>query len=151
MRTDFRCNDCVNFISRHAWSSDSEHSLEGIFQRVNQVPVPVLIALIVGLSVIGSYALQNSLFDVWMLLFFGILGYVMRKLNFMPAALVLGMILSPVFERGLRQGLSIGRGDPSFFWASPISQVLIALCLAILLYPLIRTGLARWRTARLRP
>jgi putative tricarboxylic transport membrane protein len=109
----------------------------GIFQRVNQVPVPVLIALIVGLSVIGSYALQNSLFDVWMLLFFGILGYLMRKLNFMPAALVLGMILSPVFERGLRQGLSIGRGDPSFFWASPISQVLIALTVLALLAPFV--------------
>jgi putative tricarboxylic transport membrane protein len=109
----------------------------GVFQRINQVPVPVLIVLIVALSVIGAYALQNSLFDVWMLLLFGVIGYLMRRLGFMPAAMVLGMILAPVLERGLRQGLSIGRGQLSFFWASPISKVLIALTLLSLLAPLL--------------
>ncbi len=117
----------------------------GVFQRINQVPVAVLIALIVALSVIGSYALQNSLFDVWLLVIFGILGYAMRKLGFMPAALVLGMILAPIFERGLRQGLSIGRGDISFFWASPIAKVLIGLTIFALVAPFLLERLAPQR------
>jgi putative tricarboxylic transport membrane protein len=109
----------------------------GVFQRINLVPVPVLIVLIVTLSVIGSYALQNSMFDVWVLIVFGVLGYAMRKLDFMPAAMVLGMILSPILERGLRQGLDISQGDILFFFSSVISQVLIALTLLSLLLPLV--------------
>jgi putative tricarboxylic transport membrane protein len=117
----------------------------GLFQRVNLLPTPVLIALIVTLSAIGSYAIAYSLLDVWIMVLFGVLGYAMRKLDFSPAAMVLGLILAPVMEQGLQRGLTIGRGDLLYFVQNPLSQFLVALTLFALVAPYVLERLLKTR------
>jgi putative tricarboxylic transport membrane protein len=107
----------------------------GVFQRVNLLPTPVLIAMIVTFSVVGSFAVNNSLFDVWIMLIAGVVGYVMQKLKFSVPAMVLGFILAPIFERNLQRGLDLGRYDVAFFFQSPISLVLVTLTLLALFGP----------------
>jgi len=97
---------------------------------ITRAPVSVVTPIVVALCVIGSFAMRNHMYDVWLMLFFGILGYFMRKAGFPPAAVVLGLILGPMAELGLRQSLVLGGEGlalASYFFGRPISVVLIVL------------------------
>jgi putative tricarboxylic transport membrane protein len=72
---------------------------------VARVPQVILVPIILILSVVGSYSLGNNIFDVWTMLIFGVIGYLMRKTGFNPAPLILGLILGPIAEAGYRQSL----------------------------------------------
>lgn len=107
--------------------------------RVINLPVNFLVPLILFLSVIGSYAVRNSLLDVGLMLGFGVLGYVTEKLGFHPGPIVLGLILGPIAEQGLVQSLLMARAAGSavaVFVARPISVMLIALSVASAVWPL---------------
>jgi putative tricarboxylic transport membrane protein len=92
-----------------------------------KVPYSILFAIILGFCVLGSYSLDNAVFDVGSMLAFGILGYIFKKLDIPLAPLVLTLILGPLMERGLRQSLEISRGDFTIFFTRPISLGLIVL------------------------
>jgi putative tricarboxylic transport membrane protein len=83
--------------------------------------------LIVVFCVTGAYSLKNSLWDVGMMLIFGVLGYFMKKLGYSPAALVLALVLGPLAERALRQSLIISDAGALIFFTRPISGVLMTL------------------------
>lgn len=106
------------------------------FVKVAEVPTGILTPIIVCLSVVGAYAINNNLFDVWIMLLFGLLGYFMRKTGFHAAPVVLGMILGPIAENGLRQSFLMA-SDPIivYYLSRPISVVLIIITIATLLYP----------------
>lgn len=123
----------------------------GIFQRVNRLPTPVLVVMIIIFSVVGSFAVSNNLFDVWIMLIAGVLGYAMQKLGFSVPALVLGFILAPLFERNLQRGIDLGHGDPLFFFQSGISLVLFAFTLAALFGPMVMRLVRRALPARAVP
>ncbi|MFZ5633531.1 MAG: tripartite tricarboxylate transporter permease [Bacillota bacterium] len=94
------------------------------------------ISVIVTLTVIGSYALGNNIYDVWTMLVFGILGYFMRNNSYHPAALVLGLILGPMAEKGFRQSLVLSNGNMvEYFFNRPISVILIILIVLTLVGP----------------
>jgi putative tricarboxylic transport membrane protein len=78
-------------------------------------------------TTIGVYSMQNQVFDVYSMLFFGLFGYGMRKLNFDPAPLPLAFVLGPMVERSLRQSLLISGGDLTIFVTRPISGTLVAV------------------------
>jgi putative tricarboxylic transport membrane protein len=78
------------------------------------------------LCVVGTYALSSRLFDVWTMLLFGVLGYVLRKYQFPVAPLVLGIVLGDLMEKSLRRGLVLSDGDLLPFISRPISAVLFA-------------------------
>ncbi len=98
-----------------------------------KVPYAVLFGLILGFCVLGSYSLNNRLFDVGVMTAFGILGYLFKKLDIPLAPMVLTLILGPLMERGLRESLTISRGDFSIFFQRPIALGLLALASLIVL------------------
>ena len=82
-----------------------------LFAQILRLPYYILYPFIIGISVVGVYSVNGSLFDVWIMAIFGLLGYLMRKLEFPAAALVLGMVLGDSLERALRQSLMMSQGD----------------------------------------
>jgi putative tricarboxylic transport membrane protein len=109
-----------------------------LFAQLLRVPYYVLYPGILGVSIVGAYSVSGSMFDVWMLGFFGILGYAMRKLEYPAAPLVLGLVLGDGLERALRQSLMMSQGDLSILITRPLSAVLLILTLLIVLMPLLR-------------
>ena len=105
-----------------------------LFARVTTAPNALLIPLITVLSVIGSFAIKGSLFEVWLMLAFGVGGYFLKRMGFDVGALVLGLILGPVAESGFGQALAISGGDPSIFFTRPLCLVLW-VCVVLLLLP----------------
>ncbi|MHB0871180.1 MAG: tripartite tricarboxylate transporter permease [Chloroflexota bacterium] len=92
-----------------------------------RIPYPVLFALILAFCVVGAYSVDSSIFDVGAMLGFGLLGYILKKLDFPLAPLVLTLILGPLMEKGLRQSLELSDGEFSIFFTRPISAVLLAI------------------------
>lgn len=108
------------------------------FVKVTNVPKYILIPLIIVFSIVGTYAISNNLFDVWVMIAFGLVGYLMRKTGFHPAPVILGIILGPIGENGFRQSLVMAQGDIlSFYFSRPISVILIVLIIITLLSPII--------------
>ena len=109
-----------------------------LFAQILRLPYYVLYPLILGISFVGVYSVNNSLFDVWIMGFFGLLGYLMRKLKFPAAALILGMVLGDSLERALRQSLMMSQGDISILVTRPISGVLLFVAVLVLCLPVMR-------------
>jgi putative tricarboxylic transport membrane protein len=109
-----------------------------LFAQILRLPYYVLYPLILGISIVGVYSVNNSLFDVWVMGLFGLLGYLMRKLEFPAAALILGMVLGDSLERALRQSLMMSQGDIAILVTRPISGVLLAIAALVLCLPLVR-------------
>jgi len=111
----------------------------GIFVNVLRVPYSFLYPSIIMFCVVGVYAVNGSVVDVWIALIMGALGYILRKLGFETAPIVLGAILAPMIELAFRQSLSMSDGQYSIFVSRPISGMLLALGAALLLL-----NLASW-------
>ncbi|HCR96955.1 MULTISPECIES: tripartite tricarboxylate transporter permease [Halomonadaceae] len=110
--------------------------------KVATVPFAILAPIIVILSVVGSYTINNSMFDVYVMAAFGLLGYLMRKTGFPTAAIVLAMILGAMAEIGFRQSLVMSKGNMlSYYFDRPFSLLLMGLILLALISPLI----LRWK------
>src|SRR5687768_17886917 len=107
-----------------------------LFAQVLRAPTYVLYPLILGISVVGVYSTSTSLFDVWLLAGFGLGGYLMRKLDFPTAPLILGLVLGGAMERALRQSLMMSDGSLSILVSRPVPAVMLSLALLILLVPL---------------
>jgi putative tricarboxylic transport membrane protein len=107
-----------------------------LFVRALRVPYGILTPLIVVFCITGAYSLKNSLWDVWQMLVFGIIGYLMKKLGYSPAALVLALVLGPMAERALRQSLIISDSGIGIFFTRPISAALMLLALTAIAVPL---------------
>jgi putative tricarboxylic transport membrane protein len=118
--------------------------LIGIWVKVLKVPSWILFPLIFLFCIIGVYSVNNSIFDLMLMVIFGIVGYVLRKFKYEEAPLVLAFILGPMLETALRQSLIISNGQLSIFYTRPIS--LGALVLTIVL--LISSGVGFFRKAR---
>lgn len=108
-----------------------------------RVPYRVLYPTIMMFSCVGIFSVNNSIFDVGIAGFFGLIGYVFIKLDFEPAPLILGLILGPMLEENFRRALVISHGDPTIFFTRPISAAFLAvtiLLLTAMLIPFIRKG-----------
>nr|MBA5588306.1 tripartite tricarboxylate transporter permease [Anaerobacillus isosaccharinicus]QOY38585.1 tripartite tricarboxylate transporter permease [Anaerobacillus isosaccharinicus] len=106
--------------------------------KVTQVPIGIVAPIIVVLSVVGSYAINNNIFDVYVMVAFGIIGYFMRKTGFNAAPVVLAIILGPMAENGFRQSLIMSKGDMfGYYFGRPISLVIILLIIVSILSPFI--------------
>lgn len=114
-----------------------------IFIRVLTLPFTILAPIIYILCVVGGYAPTQTMHDVWLMFIFGVVGYLLRKLNYPVAPAVLAIVLGPLAERSLRQSLISFHGDVTIFVQRPISAVCIALAVALIIYPMIRNRLAK--------
>ena len=88
-----------------------------------------------GFLILGSYSVSNSSFDVLVMVVFGVIGYVLRKLDFPLAPAVLTLILGPMMERSLKQSLEISQGSFLVFLKSPIAVVFLVLTVLVLVLP----------------
>src|SRR5690625_2890713 len=108
------------------------------FIKASQAPMVILSPIIVILCVVGSYAINNNIIDIWIMLVFGLIGYFLRKTGFHPAPIIIGMILGPIAESGLRQSLVLSKGDYiMYFLSRPASVVLIILIVMAFLSPVL--------------
>ena len=117
--------------------------LIGIWVRMLTVPYRLLYPAIMLLIVIGVYSVNNSVFDIYVLVFFGLLGYAMRLLGFSPAPLVLGLVLGPMLEDNLRRSLMLSDGDYSIFVTRPISCGLLVLTVLLIALALQRAWVGK--------
>lgn len=109
-----------------------------LFVSLLKIPHKVLSPLILVFCVVGAYSLNNNVFDVTLLVVFGVAGYLMRKVDLDPAPFLLAFVLGGLFERSFRQALLIGGGSPAIFLQKPISAVLLLCAAAMVLWSLFR-------------
>ena len=110
-------------------------SLVGVrFQvKILTVPRPLLMPVVFTLCVIGSFAINVRIFDLWVMFLFGVVGYAMRTYNYPAAPLVLGIILGDMVDVNLRRALIRTDGDITPFFTRPISLVLVGITLLVIL------------------
>jgi len=111
--------------------------LIGLFVRLLYIPSAILYPLIVAISVIGTYAINGSMLDLYMILGFGIVGYIFDKVDIPVAPLVLSLVLGGIMEQSFRQAMTISGADPAIFVKSGISMTLIALSVISISLPFI--------------
>ncbi|MBI2358057.1 MAG: tripartite tricarboxylate transporter permease [Deltaproteobacteria bacterium] len=107
--------------------------LVGMWVQVLKVPSRVLFPLILLFCLIGAYSVNNLIFDLYLMIFFGGLGYLMRKFGYEAAPLVLAFVIGPVLEQALRQSLLISAGSLLIFVTRPISAVALGIAFLLLL------------------
>ena len=108
--------------------------LIGIWVRLLQIPYKYMYPTIIVLICMGVYSLNNNVFDVWLTLVIGAVGYVMKLFRFEPAPLLLGFVLGPLMEEQLRRAMLLSRGDPMVFLERPISATLLTITAGILVF-----------------
>jgi putative tricarboxylic transport membrane protein len=116
------------------------------------VPRERLMPVIFVLCTIGAFAIASRVFDIWVMLAFGLLGFVLREMKYPMAPLVLGLVLGDILDKSLRRGLVLTDGDLAPFFTRPISLVLwVTILITVLLsFHAVRRALARmvpWRAA----
>ncbi len=107
------------------------------FVSVLRIPYEILAPLIVIFCVVGVYSLNYSELDLWIMFSVGAIGYFMKKLAYPPAPLVLAIVLGGQMETSLRRSLKMSQGDLSIFFTRPISGVIMAAVIVVLLWPLL--------------
>jgi putative tricarboxylic transport membrane protein len=115
------------------------------FVKMLRIPFSAMMALVVVFCVMGSYTLGGSIFDIWAMVAFGVLGYVMKKLDFPQAPLVFGVVLGPLAEVTFRQALTMSLGSPAILVASPIAATLVTSACLVLSGPLLWT---QWKRVK---
>jgi putative tricarboxylic transport membrane protein len=120
--------------------------LIGMWVQVLKVPYPLLFPLILMFCIVGVFSSNAAVFDVFVMVLFGAIGYLMRKFGYEPAPLVLAFVLGPLLENNLRKALILSRGDFMTFIERPISGVCLVFAVLMLVVPLL-PSLARRREA----
>ena len=113
--------------------------LIGIWVQILKIPYGILFPLIILFCLIGSYSVENMVSDVVIMLFFGCLGYLMKKYEYEGAPLILAFILGPILENNLRQSLILSHGSFDIFIRRPISLACLLTAFVFLFIPLLPT------------
>jgi putative tricarboxylic transport membrane protein len=116
-----------------------------LFAAILRIPFAIVAPVIIVICAIGAYTVHTSMFDVYLMLIFGVAGYVLRKLDYPLAPLVLALVLGDRAEDSFRQSMLISQGDLSVFFANGLVGGLTGLALVMLFWPLIS---AAWRKIR---
>ncbi|MCF6390208.1 tripartite tricarboxylate transporter permease [Mycobacterium sp. MBM] len=109
-----------------------------LWTSILRIPYPILAAIILLFLVVGSYTINFTVFDVFVMIGAGVLGLAMRNLDIPLAPLVLTLVLGPLMERSMRESLELSLGDPTVFFTRPISAVLLVIAAVIVLSPLLK-------------
>jgi putative tricarboxylic transport membrane protein len=104
----------------------------GLLVQVLKIPQWILLPFILLFCILGSFAINNSFFDVGLMMLFGVLGYLLKKFDYEPAPLILAFILGPILEQSLRQSLKLSRGSFLIFFTRPVSAALLIAAAALL-------------------
>jgi|TARA_R110001583_G_scaffold47656_1_gene149213 putative tricarboxylic transport membrane protein len=113
------------------------------FSKIADIPKEILFPIIVMFCVYGAYAVNNNTFDIWLMMGFGVLGYIFNKTGIATAPFLIGFILGPMFEDNLRRSLLIGNYDMSIFFRGPITWFFITLTVVSIIF-----SVKRWLSYR---
>jgi putative tricarboxylic transport membrane protein len=116
-----------------------------LFAGILRIPFSIIAPVIMVFCAIGAYTVNNNTFDVFMMLVFGIVGYVLKKTDYPLAPLVLAIVLGDKAEESFRQSLLGSQGSFDVFWSSGLVSTIMALGLIALFWPLIQSGWTRMR------
>lgn len=111
--------------------------LIGLWVRILRIPAVLLMALIMVLALTGAYSLSNSMFDVWLAVGFGVIGYMMRKCDIPTTPMILGLVLSRMLEQSLRQALTLSGDDWTVFLTRPVSLAFVLLSVILVVLPFV--------------
>jgi putative tricarboxylic transport membrane protein len=117
------------------------------FAAILRIPFSVIAPVIVVICAIGSYTVHNSIFDVWMMIVFGVMGYAFKKLNYPLAPLVLAIVLGDRAEASFRQAMLVSQGDMTVFFSNGLVGTMTGLALALLFWPLVSWAISRFRAS----
>jgi len=106
--------------------------LVGMWVQVLRVPYFVLAPFVVLLCIVGVYSTRTNVFDIWVMIIFGVIGYIFRKLAFEPGPLLLAFVLGTISERAFRQSLLMSKGSPLIFFERPVSAVLMVVLIILI-------------------
>ncbi len=123
--------------------------LIGLWVKILRVPYVILFPLIFLFCLVGAYTLNNSVVDVFTMAIFGVIGYLVRKVDYPLAPFILAFILGPQFEKYLDQSLIIGGGSLKIFFSRPISAALIIIAIALIVVPPLLTPVLKGRKLKL--
>jgi putative tricarboxylic transport membrane protein len=112
-----------------------------LFAAILRVPFSIIAPVILVICAIGAYTVHSSMFDVWLMLVFGVMGYVFKKLEYPLAPLVLALVLGDRAEDSFRQSMLMSQGDMRIFYANSLVGSITTLSLLLLFWPLISMGL----------
>jgi putative tricarboxylic transport membrane protein len=121
--------------------------LVGMWAQLLKVPYAFMAPMIMILTLVGVYSVNNSVFDIWVMLIMGVFGYLARKLKFDLGPLLLAFVLGPIMERSLRQALLMSHGSFGIFFTRPISGVLLGVAVLFVLGNLVAAFRAKPKAA----
>ena len=119
-----------------------------LFAAILRIPFSIIAPIIIVICAIGAYTVHNAMLDIWLMLVFGVIGYVFKKLDYPLAPLVLALVLGDRAEDSFRQSMIISQGDVQVFFSNWLVGGITALALVMLFWPLIGRGLAHVRAVR---
>jgi putative tricarboxylic transport membrane protein len=111
--------------------------LIGMWVQVLKIPYKILFPLILLFTLIGSYSVNNSVFDIYVMILFGVIGFLMKKYEYEGAPLVLAFVLGPLLENNLRKAMILSQGSFSIFFVRPLSAICMLVALFLLVSPLL--------------
>jgi putative tricarboxylic transport membrane protein len=111
-----------------------------------RIPFAIIAPVIVVICAIGAYTVHNNMFDVVMMLVFGVVGYVFKKLKYPLAPLLLALVLGDMAETAFRQSMLLSGGSLGIFWSNPLVGSIVTLALVILCWPAVGKVLGRMRS-----
>lgn len=110
-----------------------------VFVQILRVPGPVLMPFIVAIAFFGVYSVNNRLFDIWLALFFGVVGFLLKKAQIGPGPLILGFVLAPMVESHWRRMLLMGDGSIGILFQRPVAVSMLALMVVFIGFSLVKT------------
>jgi len=117
------------------------------FVTLMRTPKNILLIVIVLLCVVGAFAIRNNLSDIYIMISFGVIGYIMYKLDIPVAPLAFGLILGPILEENIRRSLILNDGSWSIFAERPIALIMLLLSVGALVYPIASQWIRARRTS----
>ena len=118
-----------------------------LFAAILRVPFSIVAPIIVVVSAVGAYTVHSNMFDVWLMLGFGVVGYIFKKLEYPLAPMVLALVLGDATEDAFRQSMLGSRGSLGVFWGNGLAGSLTTGAILLALWPLIGSALG-WRKRR---
>jgi len=119
-----------------------------LFAAILRIPFSVIAPIIMVICAIGAYTVHNAIFDVWMMVVFGVAGYVFKKLSYPLAPMVLAIVLGDRAESSFRQAMLVSQGDMTIFFSNALVGFMTGLALFLLFWPVLSLAIA-WLRSRL--
>ena len=116
-----------------------------LFAAILRVPFSIIAPVIVVICAIGAYTVHSAMLDIWLMMAFGVVGYVFKKLDYPLAPLVLALVLGDKAEDSFRQAMLSSQGDMSIMFSNPLVGSITTIALVLLLWPLVSKLMAKIR------